>query len=80
LSGHLFIFLNKRRDKMKMLIWDRNGFLMFYKRLEKGRFKFPKIKLVTHLTITEEELALLLDGIDIMKLRRLPEFDYGIVA
>jgi transposase len=80
LSGHLFLFRNKRADKIKMLIWDRNGFLIFYKRLEKGRFKFPKLRNISHITITMQELALLLDGIDILKLKRLPELEYNIVA
>jgi transposase len=80
LSGHLFVFHNKARDKVKMLIWNKNGFFIFYKRLEKYRFKFPKLKNSSHITITEQELELLLDGIDIMKLKRLPELEYGIVA
>lgn len=80
LSGHLFVFHNKARDKVKMLLWDRNGFCIFYKRLEKYRFKFPKLKNVSHITISAQELELLLDGIDIVKLKRLPELEYGIVA
>ena len=42
LSSHLFVFRNKPADKIKLLVWDRNGFVIYYKRLEKGRFKFPK--------------------------------------
>jgi len=79
LSGHLFIFRNRRADKIKMITWDRNGFLIFYKRLEKGRFKFPKLTEFSHLIISPQEFDLLLDGIDIMKLKRLPELKYQSV-
>ena len=42
-SGHLFIFRNRQANKLKLLWWDQNGFWLFYKRLEKGKFKFPNI-------------------------------------
>ncbi len=41
LSGHLFAFVSRRRDRVKLLAWDRNGFVLIYKRLEKGRFPAP---------------------------------------
>ena len=80
LTGHLFVFRNKASDKIKLLIWDRNGLLIFYKRLEKGRFKFPKLKSFSHITLTHQELDLLLDGIDINKLKRLPELHFESVT
>ena len=80
LSGHLFVFRNKSADKIKLLIWDRNGLAIYYKRLEKGRFKFPKLRRASHITISRQELDLLLDGIDIMKLKRFPALDYSAVA
>jgi len=73
LDGHLFLFRGKGGDKVKALIWDRNGFAIWYKRLEKDRFKWPH-KGVTSLEITPQEFALLLDGIDFTKLKRLPNF------
>jgi len=79
LNGHLFIFRNKRADKIKALLWDRNGFWIFYKRLEKGRFKLPKLK-QPYIRITQEELSLLLDGIDFSRLKRFPELHYHIIA
>ena len=79
LNGHIFVFRNKRADKIKILQWDRNGFLIFYKRVEKGRFKFPKSN-AKSMMLTVEELHLLLDGIDIKKLKRFPTLNYDIVA
>jgi len=73
LDGHLFLFRGKGGDKIKALLWDRNGFAIWYKRLEKGRFKWPQ-KAVPSLEISAQEFALLLDGIDFTKLKRLPDF------
>ena len=78
LSCHMFVFRNKAADKIKILFWDRNGLTIYYKRLERGRFKFPKLN-KTSITLTQQELELLLDGIDISKLKRLPELRYQAV-
>jgi len=70
-SGHLFVFLSKRRDRVKVLAWDGGGFILFYKRLEAGRFRLPALKegaTVVHLDATQ--LAMLLDGIDVSGVRR----------
>lgn len=67
-EGHLFIFHNKRSDKIKILYWDRNGFVQWYKRLEKGVFRFPKIGEAYRLTLSE--LNLLLEGIDLTEKKR----------
>ena len=79
LSSHLFVFRNKAADKIKLMWWDRNGFMIVYKRLERGRFKFPRINSAS-VVITQEELSLLLDGIDFTKLKRLPELHYQAVV
>lgn len=79
LSSHLFVFRNKLADKIKLIWWDRNGFIIYYKRLEKGRFKFPKPNQVC-LELTELELQLLLDGIDFTRLKRLPTLRYDVVV
>ena len=73
LDGHLFLFRGKGGDRIKALYWNRNGFALWYKRLEKGRFKWPQ-KSVPSLEISAQEFALLLDGIDFTKLKRLPDF------
>ena len=64
-SGALFLFCNKNRDKMKILYWDKTGFALWYKRLEKDRFKWPKPCQNKTLTLTEDYLRRLLDGFDI---------------
>ena len=71
LSGHLFVFHNKKRDRIKILYWQYNGFCLWYKRLEAGKYKFPRLD-AEAMTITRQELRLLLEGIDISKIQRLP--------
>jgi transposase len=61
----LFVFCNRRRDKIKMLCWERNGFIVWYKRLEKQRFKWPDVVTGETLTLSGQELNWLLDGFDI---------------
>lgn len=70
-SGHLFVFFNRRRDRMKALIWDGSGFWQLYKRLEHGRFAvFDRASKGASFEITSTDLALLLDGIDLRGSRR----------
>ena len=61
----LFVFCNRGRDKIKMLCWERNGFIVWYKRLEKQRFKWPAVAAGEALTLSGQELNWLLDGFDI---------------
>ena len=70
-DGHLFVFLSKRRDRCKILAWHSGGFVLWYKRFEKGRFKRPAALGETgHGCIDATSLAMLLDGIDPKKVRR----------
>jgi transposase len=82
LSGHLFVFVGKSKDKVKILFWDRNGFVLYLKRLERGRFQLPVVDGRTkHVAMDPTQLAMLLDGID-LNARRLarwnPSSDKGI--
>lgn len=72
LSGHLFVFRNKKRDRVKLLFWDRTGFVIWYKRLEKGRFRFPDKAAAgeNHIELEAGHLTLLLEGIDLRRARR----------
>jgi len=74
--GHLFIFLNRGRDKVKIVYWDRNGFVLHYKRLEKHRFVVPKLIDRMHLTITETQLNGLLAGLNFEIMGDFDEIDY----
>lgn len=75
LSGDVFIFINRRRDRMKLLVWDRSGFWLFYKRLEKGTFQFPPHpKLDCGIQLSYEELTMILEGIDLTSIKRHPRY------
>lgn len=75
LSGHLLVFRNRNRDRLKILYWDRDGLAIWYKRLEKGTFQFPtdgkpKEEKPTSVQVTTDELSLLLGGIDLRSARK----------
>ena len=70
-SGHLFIFVSRRRDRVKILAWDKGGFVLVYKRLERGQFKLPHMDPSTMaVEIDATQLVMLLDGIDFGRVRR----------
>jgi transposase len=70
-GGHLFVFLGRRLDRIKILVWDRNGFVLYYKRLSQGRFRMPTIASgAKHVQMDATTLAMLLDGIDVRHVRR----------
>lgn len=68
-SGHLFVFLGKRRDRAKILTFDRGGFVIYYKRLERGRFKLPPFNGDT-VRLDAAQLLMLLDGVDVAHVKR----------
>jgi transposase len=70
-EGHLFVFVGKSKDKVKILFWDRSGFVLYMKRLEKGRFQLPVVDARRkQIDMEPAQLAMLLDGID-LNARRL---------
>jgi len=69
LSGHLFVFRNRRGDRVKILYWDRDGYALWYKRLEAGVFRFPR-RPGDGLEVSATDLALVLDGIDVAGVKR----------
>lgn len=70
-SGHLFAFVGKRRDRLKLLYFDRNGFVLVCKRLETGRFKLPAVTASAQtVELDGASLAMLLDGIDVSRVTR----------
>jgi len=73
LSGHLFVFHNKRADRLKILYWDRDGLCLWYKRLERGRFHFPAAGAAS-LELTPGQLQMILDGVDVEHVRRFKRY------
>jgi transposase len=68
-SGHLFVFRNRRADRLKILYWDRDGFAIWYKRLERGTFSFPGGE-GPRLTVGSCDLAFILEGVDVSGIKR----------
>ena len=77
-GGQVFVFLGKRRNKVKLLWWNRHGFLLLYKRLERGQF--PKPDEFAQRVLSMAELMAFLDGIDLSHVRRLPSVNATRVA
>lgn len=84
LSGHLFVFFNRRRTLVKILMWDRTGFCLYCKRLERGRFVYDESRYGGR-AVEMPELLLILEGIDLRDARRrvrfrLPEAEKNAAA
>lgn len=82
LSGHLYVFFSRRCDRVRVVYWDRNGFAMWTKRLERGRFHptFSADGRLSASAIEAAELALILEGIDLAGARRRPRWEPGKAA
>ncbi len=73
LSGHLFVFRSRRGDRIKVLWWDRDGYCLWYKRLEKGSFRFPAVaaeRATKGVEVKAADLMMILDGVDLGSVRR----------
>jgi transposase len=77
-SGHLFVFCNRRRTILKILYWDRNGFCLWHKRLEKEKFLWPRSECEVA-EISSRELRWLLEGLDIDQAQAHGNFEYQSV-
>ena len=76
LSGHLFVFFNKRGDKCKILFWDRTGFIIWYKRLEEGVFeRLRPVNNAASIEVDVAKLTWILEGVDLFKTRRRKRYD-----
>jgi len=74
-SGDVYVFINRRRDRMKLLVWDRSGFWLFYKRLEKGTFQMPAHpQQQLSIELSYDVLLMLVEGIDITSIKRRPRY------
>jgi transposase len=77
-SGHLFVFFSRRGNSVKILTWDRGGFVVWHKRLEMGRYRIPKVaEGDTRVQLDGGQLSMLLDGVDFSKVRRQKRWETG---
>lgn len=75
-SESLFVFYNKGRDKVKALYWHKNGFVLVYKRMERGKFKISHQKHREYVTIVSHQYEWLMSGLDYELMQQFPENDY----
>ena len=70
-QGHLFVFVGRKGDRVKILFWERGGFVLYYQRLERGGFRLPRVSAAARtVEMDATELGMLLDGIDVSRVRR----------
>jgi transposase len=79
LSGDLYVFRNKRGDRLKILAWQGDGFALYLRRLEKGAFRFPTAA-TAEVSITVTELAMILGGIDLGSAKRRPRYEHSTMG
>jgi transposase len=75
MDGHLFLFRSRGGDRLKILLWERDGFVLWYKRLEEGVFKMPRTDGdAKSVELRSSELAMMLDGIDLRSVKRVKRY------
>jgi transposase len=80
-SGQVFVFVGRRRDRVKLLFWDRGGFVLYYKRLARGRFCMPTVATgADRIELDATELAMLVGGFDLARTRRIPAWQPASAA
>lgn len=67
MDGSVYLFVNRRKDRMKMLVWESGGFMLYYKRLEQGQFELPKATIDSQMVLSWETLILMLTGISLIQ-------------
>lgn len=77
MSGDMYIFFNRARTHVKILLWDRDGFALYFKRLEKGTFELPEASVDGSSMITAQTLALILQGIVLSSVRRKKRYEHA---
>lgn len=75
LSGDVFIFFNKRRNQVKLLLWEGDGYSIYYKRLEGGTYELPMVSHSQTVTLRSDELMLILQGISLKSVRRRKRYE-----
>jgi len=78
LSGHLFVFVNRRGDRIKLLYWGGTGFCIWYQQLQRGTYQLPDVADANErqgIEITPSQLSLILDGIDLASVRRRTRYE-----
>lgn len=76
MSGALFVFRNRRGNRLKILLWDRDGFVLWYKFLTKGTFRFPPVISANSIELDYASLMMILEGIDLKSARRQKRYKY----
>ena len=79
-SEQLFVFCNRRRDRIRILYWERNGFCLWQKRLEKARFKWPRQEQDDVVVLSGQQLNWLLDGYDVMRMQPHARLYYSSIS
>jgi transposase len=78
-TNEIYVFCNKHRDRMKILEWDGDGFWLYFKRLEKGHFRWPQVGESPTMTLSDKDLTILLSGVKVeLKLKRNEVFERNI--